>query len=135
MSKSEHAVITAAQKKMVDTHNELIGDNQTIYTATGSVNVAMIVFGGTLNASLTFSSGEKKTYEGSFGGGGIGGGTSQGTATFSIPPSSLNGKMSFQLTVGANVLVKWYINGVIVGTFIGDSVKGGGEFGGSGEWS
>lgn len=137
MSKSEHAAIAAAQKTMVETHNQLIGDSDTTYNATGSADIHMYLFGGKMEVDLTFQSGENRSFEGKFGGVGAGKGISNGTATFSIPPSQLTGDMSFQLTVGKNVEIKWYENGVILGVFVGDSadLRGGGEFGGRGSWS
>lgn len=120
--------------KAHESHNA----SSTTYTATGTVDVVIVIFGGTLSALLTFQGGPQVQFKGSFGGLGAGGGTSNGKATFLVSPDQLLKwkTTAFQYTGStAGVTVKWYYNNSVIGTFSGTGASGGGELGGNGSWT
>ena len=88
------------------------------------------------NNPITFSDGTVKSFSGTCWGLGLGGGTSWGGGSFSVPPSTL-GDCNIQVAIASiAVQISFWNGGTPIGIFAGGGLGvGGAAGGGSGKWS
>lgn len=109
------------------------------WLATGTCTFATAFIWGNISADLEFSSGEKMNFYGEHWGLGLGGGTSAGVATFSVPPFALVGGGTYEVHsvagIGGFVQVVFFKDHRPVGVFTGAALAVSASIGGgSGTW-